>query len=128
MARRMGMILIAVFFGGCIGAGVEWKLARMQRDRELESMVFVSQLDTTALCISTLRLMDDNRSDAALSMLRARLASSLAVAHGMEFSPLPDGVAIPNLIEAIRRARDYAVETGMAPEVAAHADEVLKRL
>ena len=92
------------------------------------SAVFVSQLGSAALRTATLMLIDDNREAAAASMLRSRLASSLATAHDMEFSRPSEDIVIPNLIESIRRARSYAEQTGMATEVVAHADDVLNRL
>ncbi len=122
------MILIPLIVGGLIGAGIVWRIEQGRADRDLESVIFVDYLSTTALCISTLTLLGDDRSDAAVTLLRGRLASSLAGAHQMEFSGASDDLAIPNLVEAVRRAREYAQTTDMGPRVVAQADAVLVRL
>ena len=128
MAKRAGMILIPLIVGGLMGAGIVWRIEQGRADRDLESVIFVDYLSTTALCITTLTLLGDDRSDAAVTLLRDRLASSLASAHQMEFSGASDDLAIPNLVEAVRRAREYAQTTDMSPRVVAQADAVLVRL
>jgi len=128
MARRAGMILVPLIIGGLIGGGIVWRIEDGRADRELESMIFVDHLSATAFCITTLTLLGDDRSDAAVRLLRGRLASSLARAHQMEFSGASDDLAIPNLVEAVRRAREYAQTTDMGPRVVAQADAVLVRI
>ena len=128
MAKRVGMILVPLLVGGLIGAGITWRLEERQTDRDLESMMFIDHLSTTALCISALTLLEDNRNDTAVKLLRDHLASSVAGAHKrMEFSGAFDD-PIPNLVEALRRAREYAQTTDMRPRVVEQADAVLVRL
>ena len=128
MAKRAGIILVPLIVGGLIGAGIVWRIEQGRADRDLESVIFVDHLSATALCISTLILLGDDRSDAAVTLLRGRLATSLAGAHQMEFSGASDDLAIPNLVEAVRRAREYAQTTDMSPRVVAQADAILVRL
>jgi hypothetical protein len=128
MVIRAGMILVPLLVGGLIGAGIVRGTEKGRADRDLQSVVFVDHLSTTALCITTLTLLGDNRSDAAVTLLRDRLASSLAEVHQMEFSGASNDMNIPNLVEALRRAREYAQTTNMGPRVVAQADAVLIRL
>lgn len=128
MAKRVAVVLVSLVVGGVIGAAVVTAVEQRWADRELATAVFVDRLSTTALCISALTLLDDGRSDAAVTLLRDRLASSLDEADLMEFSDESEDLAIPNLVESLRRARAYALSTDMGPEVVARADAILARL
>src|SRR5262245_37496665 len=119
------MCIVSGLIGGVIGASVE----SQRRDGEARVTAAVHSVETAGLCANSLDALDQARPDKQRLILERRMESAIDYAdRSLEGIRDPKiGIAIPNLIEGLRRARQYAEGQGNR-DVVAKCDRVLAGL
>ena len=109
--------LVAAVLGGMIGARLERQ--RDTNDQDLRTALVA--VESAGLCANSLRALDEGRLEVQRHILESQMEAAVGRAD-QKLTGVRDpkiGMAIPNLIEGVRRARQYA-------EIKGHLDLVAK--
>ena len=110
-----------------IGSASAWWLMEARSEKEQGSLVVLHAVGVAGLCANALNATEQGRADVVRKMLQAQMASAVSeAAQHIEVAGSP-GLAIPNLVEGLSRARQYAIVNGL-PEVVEQCDVVLRFL
>jgi len=117
--------LVAAVIGGVVGT-------RLERQREADDQRLTAALGavkTAGLCANSLRALDEGRAETQRLILETQMAMAVEQAD-QNLGPADNakiGLSIPNLIEGVRRARQYAESKGNR-DLVTKCDRVLAAL
>jgi len=117
------LVAVALLAGSAFGWWMRGRLSEAER----ESTAALRSVEIAGLCANALRASEAGRSDTVQRLLEARMASAVSDAADRVGNASPPGLAIPNLIEGLRRARQYALENRL-PDVVIKCDRVMEFL
>jgi len=117
--------LVAAVIGGVVGTRLE-----RQREGDDERLrAGLGAVKTAGLCADSLRALDEGRAETQRLILETQMAMAVEEAD-QDLGRAGDakiGLSIPNLIEGVRRARQYAESRGNR-DLVAKCDRVLATL
>jgi hypothetical protein len=121
----LAITLVSAAVGGFVGAKVEGHL----RDDDDRVMLGIRSINTAGLCVNALRALEEGRTEKQKRILEDRMEWSVSSADEMlgGIREPKIGISIPDLIEGVRRVRQYAESKGNH-EVVAKCDRVLAAL
>src|SRR5262245_36546456 len=126
MGKRTAMaVLSAVSL--IAGMALGWWLHAVEREKSDGLIAVVRSAEVAGLCANALGAVEDGRASTLRSLLENRLSSAAneaAARIGRASSP---GFPVPNLVEGLEHARQYAMSKGMR-DVAANCQRVLEFL
>jgi len=120
---------IAVLSATSLMAGVAlgWWLHAEQREKSDGLIAVVRSIEVAGLCANALGAAEDGRVTTLRSLLEMRLTSAVNEAAARIGRASTPGFPVPNLIEGLEHAQQYAVSKGMR-DVAAKCQRVLEFL
>lgn len=111
--------VVSLLLGGGLGVGLERR--RAAADRRLTAAI--QQIGVAGLCADALRAAAEARPETERRLLERRMASALEQADEMLVGAAQPDLPIPNLIEGVKRARQYAASNTL-PDVVKSCDRV----
>ena len=125
---RTSVVVIALVSAG-IGGLVGARLEEHRRAADAKVTLALRAVETAGLCAASLRALDEGRADKQRLILEDQMGWSMEAAErDLEGIREPKfGIAIPNLIEGVRRARQYAEGKGKR-DLVERCDRVLAGL
>ena len=122
MSKTAAASLMVMSFG--FGSVSAWRLMAARSEKEQGSLVVLHAVEVAGLCADALSAADHGRADVVQRVLQARMTSAVKEAAQHVGVADPAGFAIPNLVEGLSRARQYALVRGL-PDVVEQCDAVL---
>jgi len=105
-----------------VGVAIGWTLAKVRADRDIHDLALSEQLGTAALCVGSLRMIDEDRPTTLRTILYGQLETSIRDADRL----LSEGArlrgAVPNLRHAARDSAEYLAAA--SSEVAGKAEQL----
>src|SRR5215471_5919991 len=102
-------VLISAAASFLVGSGLGWWVHADLAERDVGLVAIVREAEVAGLCANALGAADEGRSSALRVLLEMRMANAVAGAADRLDRASPIRLAIPNLIEGVRRAHRYAV-------------------
>ena len=126
MAKR-GLVAVPIAAGFILGSAFGWWIHERRAERDERLIAAVHEVEVAGLCANVLGATEAGRSATAQKLLEMRMISAVNHAADRVTNASVPSLAIPDLVEGLKRARRYAVAKGMA-QVVWECDRVLEFL
>src|SRR5262245_53971296 len=126
MGKRAAMAVLSLT-SLMAGVGLGWWLHAVQREKSDGLVAVVRAVEMAGLCANALGAADDGRTSTLRSLLEMRMSSAVNEAAARIGRASTPGFAVPNLIEGLTHAQQYAVSKGMR-DVAGKCERILEFL
>ena len=104
-----GWVVVCGTVALAAGLAIGWSHRDSRAAGELNNIHAAHQMEVAGLCAMSLKAMDEGHPDRAHRALRGRLDSAVDQLYRLPETAFefPEQMALPNLLEGVRRAADY---------------------
>jgi len=126
MSKRstVAVLVVASFL---IGLAMGWRFRGSRSERDAGTVAVVRAVEVAGLCANALGAAEGGRAANLQRLLEMRMANAIDEGAERVDSASSPSLALPNLIEGLSRARQYAAARGM-PETVRKCDRLLEFL
>jgi hypothetical protein len=125
--KKRTMLAVLTVGAFLIGSAAGWRIHAMRAERDERLTAALNAVGVAGLCAGALLAAQEGRAATVQGVLEWRMVSAVDQAADKVANASSPDLAIPDLIEGLKRARSYAAEKGMTP-VVEKCDHVLEFL